>query len=140
MQPESIKKKLIEELTGRNPDHKVGMLFGFVFSMGIVFCLGAVGYVWLAMQGMGDPSGSGALLAGVVAILVGIALGGIGSKLGWLDAEMDQSAYAALNDDRGVLDHFGMDYSRDRAEEAAAAGMALATFQFLFGSWWSCAV
>ena len=142
MQPEHIKNKLIEELTGRSPEHRSGMIVGFFFAMGVIAAIGSGIYLWICIETADEPSKAGFLSASLGAIALGFVIGGIGSKMGILQAEIDDKALAALTrDEEDVFAEFGIkswDYEQRRQQEMAATGFFLATFQFLFGTLWSC--
>lgn len=142
MQPVEIKNKLIEELTGKSPNHKTGMIIGFLFSGGILTFLGAGIYSWFSIMDDQMPSPGGVIGCGLGALLIGFVLGGIGKKLGWLDSEIDQKALAALTmDEEDIMAEYGFkdwNYDERREREIESAAFVLATFQFLFGTLWSC--
>ncbi len=142
MQPELIRNRLIEELTGRSPEHRTGMLVGFFFALGIIAAIGSGLYLWMCIETDGEPSKVGFLTASLGAVVLGFVLGGIGSKMGLLDAQIDEKALEALtHDDEDAFAEMGIKtwgYDQRREQEIATAGFFLATFQFLFGTLWSC--
>lgn len=142
MQPEDIKNKLIKELTGTCPTHKSGMYIGFFFSAGVLAFIGAGLYSWFSIINDNMPAAGGIVGCGIGAVLLGFILGAIGARMGLLDADIDRQALAALTrDEEDVIAEFGIkswDYEERREREMQTFGFALATFQFLFGTLWSC--
>jgi hypothetical protein len=131
---------MVEEITGRSPDHTTGMLVGLGFSIFIIGGLGA-GLNAFTVADAGDtPTVAGMLGTSAVFVLLGLALGGIGAKLGFLDSEIsDQTLSELTYDEEDLLAEYGLKspfYDEERAREMASLGFALATFQFLFGTLW----
>lgn len=116
------------------------MLAGFFLVICIFGALGAGGYVYLNSYNS-EASGAGAMLSGLVMIIFAFVLSWGGSKLGWWEADMDDKLYDNLTYDSGdyLADNYGIKapfHDYDRAQEVAAMGLFLSTFQFLFGTLW----
>lgn len=140
MDPQSVKNALIKELTGRDPQHKTGMILGFGFSLGALAFLGAMGYLAICINNEGEPEPGGFFVGAVSMVCLGFFLSWLGDRMGWLESEIDREAIAALTyDEEDFAASYGFkDWNYDARRNAEVEGLAFAaaTFQFLIGTLW----
>ena len=140
MDPQSVKNALIKELTGRDPQHKTGMILGFGFSLGALAFLGAMVYLAFCLNNEGEPQAGGFFVGAVSMVALGFFLSWLGDRMGWLESEVDKEAIAALTyDEEDFAARYGLafpGYELRRQGEIEGFAFAAATFQFLIGTLW----
>ena len=140
MESNTVKNAIIKEITGRSPADNTGMLIGMGMSIAVLAGLGAGVAVVSGFSAGGEPSAGGILLGAVIGIGIGFVGGFIGDQMGWWESDLDGVAEALTYDSEDYMaDKFGIkswNYENERQGEIMAAGLFLATFQFLFGTLW----